>query len=114
MIGHFEEATGTADVSNSVRKRWRKPSAFPLSNRGNDVVPQNVETAERFDCCLKIAEQFAIGLNYRARAFTKKIEILERGDAKQFTGKNRCRTVKIIQAAHLPREIRLRQNPAAS
>ena len=56
----------------------------------------------------KIAEQFAIGLNYRARAFTKKIEILKRGCAKHFTGKNRCRAVKIVQTTHLPREIRLR------
>ena len=39
---------------------------------------------------------------------------IETRRAKQFTGMNRCRTVKIIQPAHLPREIGLRQNPAAS
>ena len=88
---------------------------FRSTNRGNDVVPHSVETAERLDCCFeKIAEQFAIGLHDAARSFSKEIEMLKRGYAEEFTGINRCRAVKIVQAAHLPREIRLRQNPAAS
>ena len=75
----------------------------------------NLSQTEKADCCFKkIAKQFSIGLNDRARSFAKKIEMLERSDAKEFTGKNRCRAVKIIQATHLPREIGLRQNPAAS
>ena len=40
--------------------------------------------------------------------------MLESSDAEEFARENRCRTIKIVQPAHLPREIRLRQNPAAS
>src|SRR6266536_2632956 len=40
--------------------------------------------------------------------------MLERGDAEQLARINRCRAIKIIQAAHLPCEIGLRQYPSAS
>src|ERR1041385_1381768 len=40
--------------------------------------------------------------------------MLERTDANHFAGMNRRCTVKIIQAAHLPREIWLRHNPTTS
>src|SRR5207244_3466409 len=40
--------------------------------------------------------------------------MLERGHAKQLARVNGCGTIKIIQAAHIPREIRLRQNPSTS
>src|SRR5262249_46493376 len=62
----------------------------------------------------KIAKQFAIGFYDPARSLPKKIEMLERRDAEQLARMNRRRAVKIIQPAHFPRKIRLRQNPAAS
>src|SRR6266480_3712658 len=40
--------------------------------------------------------------------------MLERGDAEQLARINSRGGIKIIQAAHLPREIRLRQDPSAS
>ena len=98
-----------------IRRRSRKASAFPLSNRGNDVVPHSVETAERLDCCFrKSRSNLRSASTIAARSFAKQIEMLERSDAEEFAGMNRSGTVKIIQTAHLPREIRLRQNPAAS
>ena len=40
--------------------------------------------------------------------------MLERSDAEEFARMHGRGAVKIVQAAHLPREVRLRQNPAAS
>ena len=115
MIGHFEEATRNCgrlkfrpqalkkNICVSVDQS-RKRSGAPVRRDGGNsrLLPE------------KIAEQFAIGPHDPARSFSKEIEMLKRSDAEEFTGKNRCRAVKIVQPAHLPREIRLRQNPAAS
>src|SRR5205823_1701727 len=49
-----------------------------------------------------------------AHAFAKQIEMFEGGEAEKIAWENRRSAKKVIQAAHLPSEIRLRQDPSAS
>src|SRR4030095_1713903 len=62
----------------------------------------------------KIAKQFAICFQNPASSFTKQIEMLKCNDAEQFTRINRRRAIEIVQAAHLPGQIRTCQNPFTS
>src|SRR5438094_8607996 len=61
-----------------------------------------------------IQKQVTVGFHDPARAFAKKIQVLEGGDAEKLAWEDRRSTKKVIQAAHLPSEIRLRQDPSAS
>src|SRR6266542_3355790 len=62
----------------------------------------------------KIPKQFAIRIHDVARFFAKPIQVLERGDSEKLSRVNWRRTKEIIQPAHLPCEVRTRQDPAAS
>ena len=78
-------------------------------------MPESVQTAESVRLLReKVPKQFSICVHDLTRFFAKPIQVFECGDGEKLPRVNWRRTIEIVKAAHLPREIGARQDPTAA